>query len=250
MPLNPRIAAGLRRDEVDRLRSHARRVPRRVRLRHPAAAQGPEAAARSGRWSSASTGWKAARGRASTPRRGRRTTTVRAASSPSGATSSTARRTRTIGENTFRQIQRKANPLKLSAVQLHHPPAPADARLARNAAERRSEADRVLRPELRRQDGDARAGRREAVLPVHLLRRLQRVDRQERERRSRPQLHVDRRVRDVRVRPGAHVQLRRDGVPDRPAAVHGRTRARRRRRHRRHGGAASSRRCATCTRTG
>ena len=51
--------------------------------------------------------------------------------------------------------------------------------------------------------------------------------------RSPVQLRLDQRVRDLRVRPGQHVQLRRDGRPDRPAAVHGRARPLRRRRPRR-----------------
>ena len=97
----------------------------------------------------------------------------------------------------------QGQPAEAVALQLHRPPAPADARLARNAAERGPEADRLLRPQLRRQDRHARAGHREAVLPVDLLGRLQRVGRQERVGRSRPQLHVDGRVRDVRVRPRA-----------------------------------------------
>ena len=116
----------------------------------------------------------------STRRSGRRTTTRSAPQLADQGYIVYAPQNPYIGENTSASLQRKANPLKLSLFSLHHPPARADARLARDAAVRRPEADRLLRPVLRRQDGHARAGRREAVLPVDLLGRLQRVDRQER----------------------------------------------------------------------
>ena len=67
LPPNVRSRQGLRRAEVHRLRGRAGRLPRRDRLRHPALAQGHQGRARSGRWSSASTGWRA--GRATSPTR-------------------------------------------------------------------------------------------------------------------------------------------------------------------------------------
>ena len=186
LPLNPRTRQIYDEPKWTGYEVDARRLPGRVRLRHPAAAEGPEA----GR--EAAGGRLPARPRRPADRRHRSREEdavlqlLRRRSSPTSATSSTRRRTRTSARTTFRQLQRKANPLKLSLFSLHRPPARAHARLARNAAVRRPEADRVLRPQLRRQDRDARAGHREALLPVDLLRRLQRVGREERLGRSRP----------------------------------------------------------------
>ena len=91
------------------------------------------------------------------------------------------------------QVPRPAaqgQPARAVAVLVHRPPARAHPRLAGDAAVRRCRPDRVLRPVLRRQDGDARAGPAAALLPVDLLRRLQRVDLEERLGRFPRQLHV------------------------------------------------------------
>ena len=73
------------------------------------------------------------------------------------------------------------------------------------------------------------------LLPLHLLRRLQRMGDQERHGRFTLQLHVHRRIRDLRVGPRAHLQLRRDGRTHRSASLHGRAWTRRWRRARRMG---------------
>ena len=96
----PADAAGLRREDLDRLRGDARRVPGRVRLRHPALAEGPEARRE------AAGRRLPARPRRPADRHDQRrgasassTTTSRAGSSNS-ATSSTRRRTRTSARPT------------------------------------------------------------------------------------------------------------------------------------------------------
>ena len=127
----------------------------------------------------------------------------------------------------------QGQPDQEDAVLGHRPAAPADHRLAQNAAVRGPGPDRLLRAELRGQVGDADPAAGEELLPVDLLGRLQRVGVEERVDPQPLQLRLGRRVRDLRVRPGEHVQLRRDGRPDRPAAVHGRAWALRRRRARR-----------------
>ena len=107
-------AQGLRRAEVHRLRSGARRVPRRLRLRHPAGAEGPQAGraaargrlpARAGRPAAAT--WPTPRSRvpyyhqfaAKLAERG--FITYRPAEPY-------------IGADRFRTLQRKSNPLKKS----------------------------------------------------------------------------------------------------------------------------------------
>ena len=99
----------------------------------------------------------------------------------SAASSSTRRRIRTAATTGSACIQRQVEPAEAIAVQLHHPPARADARLAGDAAVCRSPADRLLWALLRRQDGRARAAdSARAVRLSHLLGRLQRVGPQER----------------------------------------------------------------------
>ena len=85
-----------------------------------------------------------------------------------------------IFEDRFRTLQRKANPLEQDALLDHRAAAPADHRLAQDAALGRPGADRLLRPELRRQVGDAHPAAGEELLPVDLLGRLQRVGLEER----------------------------------------------------------------------
>ena len=74
----------------------------------------------------------------------------------------------------------QGQPAQEDAVLDHRPAAPADHRLAEDAAERRPGADRVLRAELRRQVGDAHSAAGEELLPVDLLGRLQRMGLEER----------------------------------------------------------------------
>ena len=139
----PAVAEGLRRAEVHRLRGRARRLPRRLRLRHPARAQGHQGRARSGRWSSASTAWKAGRRTWPTRRSTTRPTTSSPPGWPSGASSRSRPQNPYIFEDRFRTLQRKANPLRQDAVLGHRPAAPADHRLAEDAAVRRPDADRA-----------------------------------------------------------------------------------------------------------
>ena len=87
--------ANLRRAEVEGLRSDARPLSRCFRLRHSAVAEGPESRARSGRSSSASTASKAGRPTCVIPKRRRKYYNSFGAGWPTGATSSTRRRTRT-----------------------------------------------------------------------------------------------------------------------------------------------------------
>ena len=154
----------------------ARSLPRRVRLRHPAAAEGPEAR-------------REAAGRR-LPARARRPADRRVQSRRSrrkyynsfGAQLADrgyivyAPQNPYIGQDKFRVLQRKANPLGLSLfsfiVRQHERTLDWLATLPFVDPKRIA----VLRPVLRRQDGDARAGAAAALLPVDLLRRLQRVD--------------------------------------------------------------------------
>ena len=96
------------------------------------------------------------------------------------------------GEDRFRMLSRKANPLKLSLFSFIVAQHRADPRLAGDAAVRRRRADRLLRPQLRRQDGHARAAAARRLLPVDLLGRLQRLGAEDRLDRQRLQLHVHR----------------------------------------------------------
>ena len=89
------------------------------------------------------------------------------------------------------------------AVLVHHCPARPDPALARDAAVRRWRADGVLRPELRRRDGGARAAHSGEVLPFHLLGRLQSVDAEGRRDGPALQLHADDRVGDALLEPRA-----------------------------------------------
>ena len=61
------------------------------------------------------------------------------------------------GEDLYRMLNRKGNPLKLSMFSFITAQHRQILKLARHAAVRRRRADRVLRPELRRRDGRARA---------------------------------------------------------------------------------------------
>ena len=165
-----------------------------------------------GRSSSASTGWKGGRTTWPTRRRSTRPTTSTPAGWPSAASSFMRRRTRT--SSTTSSARCSARPTRWAR------------RCSRSSCRSTSRsvdwlatlphvdpaADRLLRPVLRRQDGDARAGAGRALLPVDLLGRLQRVGLEERLDQLAVQLRDDRRVRDLRVRPGQHVQLRRDGA--------------------------------------
>ena len=74
----------------------------------------------------------------------------------------------------------QGQPAQEDAVLGDRPPAPADHRLAQDAALRRPGADRLLRAELRRQVGDADPAAGQELLPVDLLGRLQRVGLEER----------------------------------------------------------------------
>ena len=88
--------------------------------------------------------------------------------------------------------QPQGQPAQAVDVLVHHRAAPADPELARHAAVRGRQAHRVLRPQLRRRDGRARAAAARRLLPVDLLRRLQRLGAQGRLDRQRLQLHVHR----------------------------------------------------------
>ncbi len=126
----------------------------------------------------------------------------------------------------FPHVAAQGQPDPKNPVFDHRAATPADRRLAGELAVCRSAADRFLRAIVRRQDGDARAAVGERLLPCHLLRRFQRLGREERlQPRPRIQLRLAERIRDIRIRPGEHVQLFGDGGPDRAAALHGRARA-------------------------
>ncbi len=146
---------GLRRAEVDRLRSGAGRLSRRVRLRHVARAQGHQA----GR-AAAGGGLPARAGGAAAGHRSQADKPAYYTSSPSKLAErgfiTFAPQNLYIFDDRFRTLQRKANPLRQDAVLDHRAAAPADRRLAGDAAVRGPRADRFLRPLLRRQDGHAR----------------------------------------------------------------------------------------------
>ena len=158
LPPNPKTRRALRRAEVDRAtRSCSTSTP----TCSPTAScccPRTSSRARSGRWSSASTGSKAGRRTSCNPKE--RTQYYNSFGGPA----------RRPGLHRLRpaepvhrpgQVPRppaQGQPAQAVAVLVHRPPARADPRLARHAAQRRSRADRLLRPELRRQDGHARAG--------------------------------------------------------------------------------------------
>ena len=128
------------------------------------------------------------------------------------------------GGDRFRVLQRKANPLGkslFSVIIAQH-----DALLdwLGALAVCRSGPDRLLRPELRRQDGHAGAGGAGPLLPLHLLGRFQRVGAEEPDRGFGLFLPLHGRVRDVRMGPGPHLQLRGDGLADCAPPLHGRAR--------------------------
>ena len=137
------------------------------------------------------------------------------------------------------QVPRPAaqgQPAQAVAVLVHRPPARAHARLALDAAHRRCQTGSRF---YGLSYGGKTAMRVPAILPKYCL-SICSADFNEWVWKNvsvdfRGSYMFTRRVRDARVRPGQHVQLRGDGRPDRPAAVHGRTRPRRRRRHRRDG---------------
>ena len=242
------LAAGLRRAEVHRLRGRAGRLPRRHRLRHPARAQGHQGRARSGRWSSASTAWRAGRSDVADPKVNNPAYNQFAVRLAERGFITFAPQNLYIFQDRFRTLQRKANPLEQDALLGHRAPAPADHRLAQDAAVRRPGADRLLRPELRRQDGHADPAAGDDYCLSICSADFNEWVWKNASTRS-PYSYVwTRRVRDLRVRPGQHVQLRRDGGPDRAAAVHGRARPLRRRRARRDGRPTSSPRSAASTR--
>ena len=126
----PAHAAGLRRAEVHRLRSGARRLPGRVRLRHPAAAQGPQARREAaGRRLPARAGRPAAgRGRPE----GRQPAYHRFAGQLAERGFITfAPQNPYIFEDRFRTLQRKANPLGKTLFSIIVPQHQQIARLAR-----------------------------------------------------------------------------------------------------------------------
>src|SRR4051812_4886408 len=85
--------------------------------------------------------------------------------------------------------------------------------------------DRILWTFVWRQNSHARPGGAESLCLVHLLRRLQRMGAEERERRPEPELHVYPGIRNARMEPRSHFQLCRDGGPDCPPPFHGGARA-------------------------
>ncbi len=144
-------AQGVRRAEVHRLRSGARRLSRRVRLRHSAAAQGHQAgrAAAGGRLPA-----RAGRAAAGRGRSARSTIRPITASPPAGRAG--LHRLRAAEpvhlQGPLPHAAAEGQPAGQDAVLDHRAAAPADRRLAGDAAVRRSRADRLLRPVLRRQD--------------------------------------------------------------------------------------------------
>ena len=187
---------------MDRLRGAARRLPRRLRLRHPAPAQGPEGRARSGRWSSASTGSKA------------------------GPTDVVDPRIKSVYNAFGAQLADRGYIVYAPAEPVHRQ-GPLPAAPAQGATRSRlSLFSFIVRQHERTLDwlatlphvdperiafyglsyGGKTAMRVPAILkrllPVDLLGRLQRVGRARTRPRPHRQLHVHRRVRDVRVRPG------------------------------------------------
>ena len=179
LPPNAAHAQGLRRAEVDRLRSGARRVPRRVRLRHPAAAQGPQAgrAAAGGRLPARA--GRPAAGRRST-RRTTRPTTTSPPSWPSAGFVTFAPQNPTSSRTASARLQRKANPLGKTLFSIIVPQHQQIVDWLGTLPFVDPRADRLLRPVLRRQDGHARAAAGDGLLPVDLLGRLQRVGLEER----------------------------------------------------------------------
>jgi len=73
----------------------------------------------------------------------------------------------------------QAEPAQAVPLLGHRPPARTDTALAGESARGRPRPDCLLRPIVRRQDGDARAGDPRWLLPLDLLGRLQRVGRQD-----------------------------------------------------------------------
>ena len=86
----------------------------------------------------------------------------------------------------FPHLAAEGQPHQKDALLDHRAAAPADRGLAGQPALCRPAADRLLRALLRRQDGDARAGVGLRLLPVDLLRRLQRMGLEVRLRAVRP----------------------------------------------------------------
>ncbi len=80
----------------------------------------------------------------------------------------------------FRTLQRKANPLGKTLFSIIVPQHQQIVAWLKTQPNVDGRADRVLRPQLRRQDGHARAGDRDRLLPLDLLGRLQRVGLEER----------------------------------------------------------------------
>ena len=96
------------------------------------------------------------------------------------------------GEDRYRMLNRKGNPVKLSMFSFITAQHRQILDWLGTLAVRRRRADRLLRPELRRRDGGARAAAARGLLPVDLLGRLQRLGTQGRRDRQRLQLHVHR----------------------------------------------------------
>jgi hypothetical protein len=136
---------------------------------------------------------------------------------PSGATSSSRRRTRTSARR-LPAASAQGQPAEALAVLVHRPPAPADPRLARRRC-RTWTRKRIAFYGL--SYGGKTAMRVPAIVEATTACRSARPTSTSGSGRTcrstlAVQLHVDRRVRDVRVRPGQHVQLCGDGRPDRP----------------------------------
>ena len=126
-----------------------------------------------------------------------------------------------IFKNDFRQLVRKGHPLKISLYSFIYRQHERILDFLATLPYVDATQDRLLRPVLRRQGGDADLCAAGALLPGHLLRRFQRMDLEEHHAGLGRQLHVHQRIRHVRIRPGQHLQLRGDGRAHRPPAVHG-----------------------------
>ena len=80
-----------------------------------------------------------------------------------------------IFQDRFRTLQRKANPIKKTLFSLIVPQHQQITDWLKTLPARRPGPDRLLRPELRRQVGDAHSAPGQELLPVDLLGRLQRM---------------------------------------------------------------------------
>ena len=230
LPLNARSRKVFDEPKYTGYEVDARRLPRRVRLRHPARAQGHQAGREAARGRLPARAGRTAERRGRSEGRTTRPTTSSRSGWPSGASSPSRRRTRTSSRTA--SARSSARPTRWARRSSRSScRSTADRRLAEVARLRRPRPDRLLRPA-------ATAARRPCASrrwSTDYCLSICSADFNEwvwkNASITQPvQLRLDRRVRDLRVRPRQHVQLRRDGRPDRAPAVHGRARPLRRRR--------------------